>query len=96
VAPRRLQAVGASWIAWRSGDRAPDVVDEHNRARAELRGTLHGLGLDEQDVHHCGYGSANPFLQPSGHVLPALTRAPPRYRERCAALVTADQWRRVR
>jgi trehalose-6-phosphate synthase len=80
-----MQAVGGSWIAWGSGDRDGDVVDERNRVRVppeEPRYTLHRLWLDEQDVHHYYYGYANQFLWPLCHLRPALTRSRRRYWER--------------
>jgi trehalose-6-phosphate synthase len=84
-----MQAVGGDWIAWGSGDRDGDAVDEHNRIRVppeDPRYTLHRLWLDEKDVLHYYYGYANQFLWPLCHLRPALTRARRRYWERYEAV----------
>jgi trehalose 6-phosphate synthase len=82
-----MQAVGGSWIAWGSGDRDAEVVDERQSVRVppeQPRYTLHRLWLNEQDLHHYYYGYSNQFLWPLCHLRPALTRIRSRYWERYA------------
>ena len=84
-----LQAVGGTWIAWGSGDRDAEVVDEHQRVRVppeHPRYTLRRLWLNQNDLHHYYYGYANQFLWPLCHLRPALTRTRRRYWERYDAV----------
>ncbi|MGH7447528.1 MAG: alpha,alpha-trehalose-phosphate synthase (UDP-forming) [Longimicrobiales bacterium] len=77
-----MQAVGGVWIAWGSGDRDREQVDEANRLRVppESPGyTLRRLWLNQQDVNQYYYGYANQFLWPLCHLRPALTRMRARY-----------------
>jgi trehalose 6-phosphate synthase len=84
-----MQAVGGSWIAWGSGDRDEEVVDEHQSVRVppeQPSYTLHRLWLNEQDQHHYYFGYSNQFLWPLCHLRPALTRIRSRYWERYGAV----------
>jgi trehalose 6-phosphate synthase len=84
-----LQAVGGTWIAWGSGDRDADAVDEQQRVRVppeDPRYTLRRIWLTEQDLHHYYYGYSNQFLWPMCHLRPALTRLRGRDWERYQAV----------
>jgi trehalose 6-phosphate synthase len=84
-----MQAVGGSWIAWGSGDRDREVVDERQSVQVPPEDpsyTLHRLWLNEQDLHHYYYGYSNQFLWPLCHLRPALTRIRSRYWERYVAV----------
>ncbi|HSJ25442.1 MAG TPA: trehalose-6-phosphate synthase [Longimicrobiales bacterium] len=80
-----MQAVGGTWVAWGSGDRDRDAVDEFDRVRVPPEDpayTLHRLWLSQQDVHQYYYGYSNQFLWPLCHLRPALTRARGKYWDR--------------
>jgi trehalose-6-phosphate synthase len=84
-----MQATGAHWIAWGSGDADAEAVDEHQRVRVPPENpayTLRRVWLNEQDIHHYYYGYANQFLWPLCHLRPALTRMRWRYWERYRAV----------
>lgn len=77
-----MQAVGGVWIAWGSGDRDSEAVDDADRLRVppeEPGYTLRRLWLNQQDVNQYYYGYANQFLWPLCHLRPALTRMRPKY-----------------
>jgi trehalose-6-phosphate synthase len=72
-----MQAVGGTWIAWGSGDRDADVVDENQCVRVPPESeayTLRRLWLGQQDINQYYYGYSNQFLWPLCHLRPALTR----------------------
>jgi trehalose-6-phosphate synthase len=80
-----MQSLGGTWIAWGSGDRDRDVVDERQRVSVPPEApayTLHRLWLSQQDIHQYYYGYSNQFLWPLCHLRPALTRIRSRYWER--------------
>ncbi|HSJ13664.1 MAG TPA: trehalose-6-phosphate synthase [Longimicrobiales bacterium] len=82
-----MQGLGGSWIAWGSGDRDAEVVDEHQSVRVppeQPAYTLRRLWLNEQDLHHYYFGYSNQFLWPLCHLRPALTRVRARYWDRYA------------
>jgi trehalose-6-phosphate synthase len=84
-----MQATGAHWIAWGSGDADREVVDEHQRVRVPPEApayTLRRVWLDEQDILHYYHGYSNQFLWPLCHLRPALTRMRSRYWERYRAV----------
>jgi alpha,alpha-trehalose-phosphate synthase [UDP-forming] len=84
-----MQAVGGIWIAWGSGDRDEEVVDERQRVRVPPESesyTLHRLWLNQQDIHQYYYGYANQFLWPLCHLRPALTRTRAKYWDRYVAV----------
>ena len=77
-----MQTVGGLWVAWGSGDRDRDEVDEADRVRVPPENpgyTLRRLWLNQQDVNQYYYGYANQFLWPLCHLRPALTRMRARY-----------------
>jgi trehalose-6-phosphate synthase len=77
-----MQAVGGIWIAWGSGERDRDVVDDEQRVRVPPESpayTLHRLWLTQQDVHQYYYGYSNQFLWPLCHLRAALTRTRAKY-----------------
>jgi trehalose-6-phosphate synthase len=80
-----MQAIGGSWIAWGSGDRDRDNVDDADRVRVPPEApayTLKRLWLDQQDIHQYYYGYSNQFLWPLCHLRPALTRIRGKYWDR--------------
>jgi trehalose-6-phosphate synthase len=82
-----MQAVGGTWIAWGSGDRDQETVDENHRVGVPPENpayTLHRLWLHQQDIHQYYYGYSNQFLWPLCHLRPALTRTRSKYWERYA------------
>ncbi|CAN5788825.1 N/A [soil metagenome] len=84
-----MQAVGGIWIAWGSGDRDREVVDDSQRVRVppeEAAYTLRRLWLNQQDIHQYYYGYANQFLWPLCHLRPALARTRAKYWERYTAV----------
>jgi trehalose-6-phosphate synthase len=84
-----MQAVGGSWIAWGSGDRDREMVDEAQRVRVPPEApaySLRRLWLSQQDVHQYYYGYSNQFLWPLCHLRPALTRIRSKYWERYVAV----------
>jgi trehalose-6-phosphate synthase len=86
-----MQAVGGSWIAWGSGDRDAEVVDEHQRVRVPPESqsyTLYRLWLNQQDINQYYHGYANQFLWPLCHLRPALTRTRAKYWERYSMVNT--------
>lgn len=77
-----MQAVGGVWLAWGSGDRDREEVDERDRLRVppEAPGyTLRRLWLNKQDINQYYYGYANQLLWPLCHLRPALTRTRAKY-----------------
>lgn len=86
-----MQALGGTWIAWGSGDRDREVVDERGRVGVppeEPAYTLHRLWLNQQDVRQYYHGYSNQFLWPLCHLRPALTRTRAAYWERYQAVNT--------
>jgi trehalose-6-phosphate synthase len=84
-----LQALGGTWVAWGSGDRDREVVDDQQRIRVppeEPAYELRRLWLSQQDIHQYYYGFANQFLWPLCHLRPALTRIRAKYWERYQAV----------
>jgi trehalose-6-phosphate synthase len=84
-----MQAVGGTWIAWGSGDRDAEVVDERQRIRVPPESesyTLYRLWLTQQDIHQYYHGFSNQFMWPLCHLRPALTRTRIKYWERYAAV----------
>jgi trehalose 6-phosphate synthase/phosphatase len=84
-----MQAVGGTWIAWGSGDRDRDAVDDHDRVRVppeEPAYSLHRLWLSQQDIHQYYFGYSNQFLWPLCHLRPTLTRARAKYWDRYTAV----------
>jgi trehalose-6-phosphate synthase len=80
-----LQAVGGVWIAWGSGDRDREVVDETQRVRVPPETgsyTLHRLWLNAQDILQYYHGYSNQFLWPLCHMRPALARTRAKYWQR--------------
>lgn len=80
-----MQAVGGIWIAWGSGDRDAEAVDERQRVRVPPESgayTLRRLWLDQQDINQYYHGYSNQFLWPLCHLRPALTRSRAKYWER--------------
>jgi trehalose 6-phosphate synthase len=80
-----MQAVGGTWIAWGSGDRDAEVVDERSCVMVppeDPRYTLHRIWLSKQDIHLYYAGYANQCLWPLCHLRPSLTRFRARYWER--------------
>jgi trehalose-6-phosphate synthase len=84
-----MQAVGGTWIAWGSGDRDDETVDDRQRVRVPPESeayTLRRLWLNQQDINYYYYGYSNQFLWPLCHLRPALTRTRAKYWERYQAV----------
>lgn len=84
-----MQAVGGHWVAWGSGDRDRETVDERDCVRVPPESpaySLHRLWLNQQDVHQYYFGYSNQFLWPLCHLRPALTRMRTKYWERYVAV----------
>jgi trehalose-6-phosphate synthase len=84
-----MQVVGGTWIAWGSGDRDADVVDERQRVLVPPEApayALRRLWLGKQDVNLYYHGYANQFLWPLCHLRPALTRTRSRNWQRYEAV----------
>jgi trehalose-6-phosphate synthase len=80
-----MQAVGGTWVAWGSGDRDRDVVDERQRVRVPPENpsySVHRLWLNQQDIHQYYHGYSNQFLWPLCHLRAGLTRTRSKYWER--------------
>jgi alpha,alpha-trehalose-phosphate synthase [UDP-forming] len=84
-----MQAMGGVWIAWGSGERDREVVDDRQRVRVPPESqdyTLHRLWLSQQDVNQYYHGYSNQFLWPLCHLRATLTRTRGRYWERYVAV----------
>lgn len=69
-----VQALGAKWIAWASGEADMSVTDENNEVRVppnEPEYTLHRVPLADQVVEGYYYGFSNQVLWPVIHSLPS-------------------------